>query len=147
MIEKVIPLKIVLCREGAVVPSYAHLGDSGMDLHVCEDVVIEPMSRKIIPTGLQAEIPPGYELQIRPRSGIAANTPLTVHFGTVDSCYRGEIGIIVENTTVFSQGIKQGIRLAQMVLCPVIRASIEVVDSLSDTSRGAGGFGSTGHGA
>ncbi|MEM6565283.1 MAG: dUTP diphosphatase, partial [Pseudomonadota bacterium] len=104
--------------------------------------------RALVPTGLSMEIPQGYEIQIRPRSGLAlkhgialVNSP-----GTIDSDYRGEIGIILLNTGKDGFEVSHGLRVAQMVVAPVVQAGFELVDTLSQTDRGAGGFGSTGRG-
>lgn len=103
-----------------------------------------------MPTGLAFEIPPGYELQVRPRSGMTRNTKLRVVLGTVDSGYRGEVGVLVDNTEIpkatnmQAHVIEKGTRIAQGVIVPVITAHFEEVDELSDSERGSGGFGSTG---
>jgi dUTP pyrophosphatase len=119
-----------------------------MDLraHLENDIVLSPMERVIIPTGLFMELPVGYEAQVRPRSGLAAKHGLTVlnSPGTVDADYRGEIGVILVNLSNTAFTIKNGERIAQMVIAKHDRAEWEEVQSLSDTSRGTGGFGSTG---
>ncbi|MDZ4533937.1 dUTP diphosphatase [Bacillus cereus] len=131
-------------------PRYAKPGDSGFDLVAAEDTVIWPGETKVVPTGLAFEIPPGYELQVRPRSGMTRNTKLRVVLGTVDSGYRGEVGVLVDNTEVpkavnmQAHVIEKGTRIAQGVIAPVITAHFEEVDELSDSERGVGGFGSTG---
>jgi len=119
---------------------------AGFDLHSIEDVVINPGERKLIGTGLAFEIEKGYEVQIRPRSGLAFKHGITVlnSPGTIDSDYRGEIKVLLINLGNEKFEIKKGDRIAQAVIAPVIQAEIIEVDSLSDTKRGAGGFGSTG---
>lgn len=131
-------------------PRYAKPGDSGFDLVAAEDTIIWPGETKVVPTGLCFEIPPGFELQARPRSGISRNTKLRVILGTVDSGFRGEVGVIVDNTernlgtNMKAHIIERGTRIAQGVIAPVITAHFEEVDELSNSERGNHGFGSTG---
>ncbi|MBX9160086.1 dUTP diphosphatase [Bacillus cereus] len=131
-------------------PQYAKPGDSGFDLVAAEDTIIWPGETKVVPIGLCFEIPPGYELQVRPRSGISRNTKLRVIFGTVDSGFRGEVGVIVDNTernfgtNMKAHIIERGTRIAQGVIAPVITAHFVEADKLSDSERGLNGFGSTG---
>ncbi|WP_346817202.1 dUTP diphosphatase [Bacillus paramobilis] len=131
-------------------PKYAKPGDSGFDLVAAEDTIIWPGETKVVPTGLAFEIPPGYELQVRPRSGMTRNTKLRVVLGTVDSGYRGEVGVLVDNTEVpkvvnmQAHVIERGTRIAQGVIAPVETANFVEVDELSVSERGVGGFGSTG---
>ncbi|WP_410988803.1 dUTP diphosphatase [Bacillus cereus] len=131
-------------------PRYAKPGDSGFDLVAAEDTIIWPGETKVVPTGLCFEIPPGFELQVRPRSGISRNTKLRVILGTVDSGFRGEVGVIVDNTernlgtNMKANIIERGTRIAQGVIAPVITAHFEEVDELSESDRGSNGFGSTG---
>lgn len=129
-------------------PRYETLHASGMDVRasLSETVVIEPRARAMLSTGLSMEIPPGYEIQVRPRSGLAAKQGVTVLNtpGTIDADYRGEVKIIVINLGDHPVEIKDQDRIAQIVLCPVVQAEIELVEALSQTDRGAGGFGSTG---
>lgn len=129
-------------------PSYQSTLASGFDVRaqIDEIVTLEPGDRALVPTALSFEIPPGYEIQARPRSGWAIkqgisllNTP-----GTIDADYRGEVKIILVNMGGEAVEIKDQDRIAQLVLCPVIQAEFEVVDDLNETSRGSGGFGSTG---
>ena len=129
-------------------PAYATSGASGMDLraNLQEPVHLQPMERRLIPTGLFLEIPAGYEIQVRPRSGMALkhgitclNTP-----GTVDSDYRGEIKVILVNLSGEAQTIHNGDRIAQMVLAKVERVHLQNVDQLEASDRGDGGFGHTG---
>ena len=130
----------------AVLPSYAHPGDAGMDVRSVEDLVIPAGGRVLVHTGLVAVIPEGYELQVRSRSGLALKSGVAVlnSPGTVDAGYRGEIGVILAN---FGDGgfvVKKGDRVAQLVAAPVTVAEIFETDSVDATDRGAGGFGSTG---
>ncbi|EJR51716.1 dUTP diphosphatase [Bacillus cereus VD115] len=131
-------------------PKYAKPGDSGFDLVAAEDTIIWPGETKVVPTGLAFEIPPGYELQVRPRSGMTRNTKLRVVLGTVDSGYRGEVGVLVDNTernlgtNMKAHIIEKGTRIAQGVIGPVETAHFVEVDKLSESDRGTGGFGSTG---
>ncbi|PHC44626.1 dUTP diphosphatase [Bacillus toyonensis] len=131
-------------------PKYAKPGDSGFDLVAAEDTVIWPDETKVVQTGLAFEIPPGYELQVRPRSGMTRNTKLRVALGTVDSGYRGEVGVLVDNTEIpislnmKAHVIERGTRIAQGVIAPVETAHFVEVNELSHSERGIGGFGSTG---
>jgi dUTP pyrophosphatase len=129
-------------------PKYETLGSSGMDLSANVDkiVEIEPGKTAIIPTGLIVSIPKNYEIQIRPRSGLAAKNQLTVLNtpGTIDADYRGELKVILINLSEKKFYVEKGLRIAQMVLCPVIKAILKEVDELDETERGSGGLGSTG---
>jgi len=129
-------------------PKYETLGSSGMDLSANVDkiVEIEPGKTAIIPTGLIVSIPKNYEIQIRPRSGLAAKNQLTVLNtpGTIDADYRGELKVILINLSEKKFYVEKGLRIAQMVLCPVIKAILKEVDKLDETERGSGGLGSTG---
>ncbi|MAB30455.1 MAG: dUTP diphosphatase [Formosa sp.] len=129
-------------------PSYETIASAGMDLHahIEQDIILKPLERSIIPTGLFMALPVGYEAQVRPRSGLAAKYGLTVlnSPGTIDADYRGEIGVILVNLSNADFTIKNGERVAQMVIAKHERAKWNPVQSLSETSRGAGGFGSTG---
>lgn len=129
----------------AVVPKYAHPGDSGMDICSIEDVSILPHSFAKIATGIAAVIPDGYEIQVRPRSGMQCVKGIVGAWGTVDTLYRGEIGVALYNHTDDAYDVHVGDRIAQLVLAPVVRAEIEEVSEIdTDTDRGTGGFGSTG---
>ena len=123
-------------------------GSSGMDLaaNIEHTLEIEPGKSAIIPTGLAVSIPKNFEIQIRPRSGLAAKNQISVLNtpGTIDADYRGELKVILINLSKKTFKIEKGLRVAQMVLCPVIKAVLKEVDELEDTERGAGGFGSTG---
>ena len=129
-------------------PKYETEGSSGMDLtaNVNKVIEIQPGKSEIIPTGLALSIPKNYEIQIRPRSGLAAKNQISVLNtpGTIDEDYRGEIKVILINLGEKKFKIVKGLRIAQMVLCPVIKAELEEVDELDETKRGSGGFGSTG---
>ena len=143
-----INVELKLLDDNAVIPAYAHAGDSGFDLIANNDETIHLLSgRKIcIPTGIAVAVPIGYELQVRPRSGLALKNSITVLNapGTVDAGYRGEVGVILINhgNEIFT--IERGMKIAQGVICPVMRAEFVVVSELSETNRGAGGYGSTG---
>ena len=130
----------------AILPVYSSLGAAGMDVVSTENVIIQPGARAIITTGLSVAVPEGYELQCRPRSGLAANSGITVLNapGTIDSDYRGEIKVILINHNWTAFEVKEGDRIAQLVLAPVVRAIPIEVFQLETTARGEGGFGSTG---
>ncbi len=135
--------------EGLPLPFYATEQASGMDLlaAVYEPVLLKPMQRALVPTGIALEIPPGFEAQIRPRSGLALRHGITLLNtpGTVDADYRGEIKVILINLGEEDFVINRGDRIAQMVLCPVVRVELEEAQELSLTQRAEGGFGSTGY--
>lgn len=144
------PVDVAVLRlphgEGLPLPAYATDGAAGMDVVAAEDVILAPGGRHAVATGFALAIPPGYEVQVRPRSGLALkhgislpNTP-----GTIDSDYRGELKIIMINLGSESFPIRRGDRVAQLVVAPVQPARFVEVDALEDTARGAGGFGSTG---
>ncbi|WBV43011.1 dUTP diphosphatase [Pseudoroseomonas cervicalis] len=146
-------MKIAIRRlphaEGLPLPSYATEGAAGFDLlaAITAPLVIAPGQRALVPTGLQMALPANHELQIRPRSGLALKHGITLPNspGTIDEDYRGEVQIIVLNAGDAPFTVERGMRIAQGVLAPVIRAGWEEVDTLPETGRGAGGFGSTGH--
>jgi len=129
-------------------PKYETDGSSGLDLaaHIDKNIEIKPGKSEIIPTGLAIAIPKDFEIQIRPRSGLAAKNQISVLNtpGTIDADYRGELKIILINLGDKDFVVKKGLRIAQMVLCPVVKAELKEVESLEDTKRGSGGFGSTG---
>ena len=142
-------LGVELVHEDAKVPSYAYPSDSGFDLRSTVEINIPPFGRSLIPTGIKLSIPEEYEIQIRPKSGLAINMGLTVLNtpGTVDSGYVGEIQVIVFNTNNHSVTISKGMKVAQAVLCPVVNGKyveFELVDKVGDKDRGNKGFGSTG---
>ncbi|UPY38143.1 dUTP diphosphatase [Sediminicoccus sp. KRV36] len=132
--------------EGLPLPGYATPGAAGMDLLAAADMTIPPGGRALVPTGLAIALPDGFEMQVRPRSGLALKHGVTVLNapGTVDSDYRGEVGVILLNTAAEAFSVARGERIAQAVFAPVTRAEWEEVVVLPETQRGAGGFGSTG---
>lgn len=136
--------------EGLDLPAYASAGAAGMDLQaaVADSLVLEPGGRALVPTGFALALPPGYEAQVRPRSGLALKQGVTVlnSPGTVDEDYRGEVGVILANLGASPFTVERGMRIAQMVVAPVTRVAFALVDELPATGRGAGGFGSTGTG-
>ena len=129
-------------------PKYETSGSSGMDIaaYIRQDIIINPGEKALVPTGFSLSVPQGYEVQIRPRSGLAAKKGVTVLNtpGTIDSDYRGEIKVILINLSKDIFYVKSGERIAQMVVCPVKQVAVEEVNELSETNRGVGGFGSTG---
>jgi dUTP pyrophosphatase len=136
-------------HEDAIIPSYAYLTDSGFDLHSVEEITIEPFGRALVPTGLRFNIPPGFEIQVRPKSGLAIKEGITVLNtpGTVDQGYNGELKVIIFNTNNKPFTVKNKMKIAQGVLCPVASGNfitIVEVDSVEETDRGDNGFGSTG---
>jgi dUTP pyrophosphatase len=137
-----------LIEEGAIPPSYSSEAASGADLRAFlnEPIVLMPGTRTLVPTGIRIQIPHGYEIQVRPRSGLALNHGITVLNtpGTVDADYRGELKVILINLSSESFIIQPGMRIAQMVLAPVVQAHFIAAEAISETKRGAGGFGHTG---
>lgn len=133
---------------GASLPAYQTAGAAGADVCAClvEPLVMAPGSMAIVPTGLSFEIPAGYEVQVRPRSGLAAKHGVTVlnSPGTIDSDYRGEVKVILVNLGLENFVVSHGDRIAQLVVAPVEQANFQPAESLSHTERGQGGFGSTG---
>ena len=134
--------------EGLDLPAYETAGAAGMDIRaaVSEPLVLQPGARMLVPTGFIFEIPQGFEIQVRPRSGLAfkhgvtcLNTP-----GTIDSDYRGEVKVLLINLGQEDFTIDRGMRIAQLVFAPVVQAQVQEADTFNDTARGAGGFGSTG---
>jgi dUTP pyrophosphatase len=141
-----VPIKRLPHFDGLELPDYATAGAAGMDVVAAEDVLLPPGGRHAVATGLAVAVPDGFELQVRPRSGLALkhgislpNTP-----GTIDSDYRGELKIILINLGDREFEVRRGDRIAQLVLAPVVRAVWLKVDELDETQRGEGGFGSTG---
>jgi dUTP pyrophosphatase len=132
--------------EGLALPAYATEGSAGMDILSAEDVTIAPGARHAVATGLSVAIPQGYEIQVRPRSGLAFKHGITVPNtpGTIDSDYRGEMKVLLINHGSEDFAIARGDRVAQLVLAPVVQAAWSEVEELDATTRGAGGFGSTG---
>jgi len=142
-------LQVELLNENAKFPEYAYPSDSGFDLYSTEDLEIGPFGRILVPTGIKLSIPEEYEIQVRPKSGLAINYGLTVLNtpGTVDSGYNGEIKVIMFNTNNHFVTIPKGMKVAQAVLCPVVNGkyvNLIEVDKVNDGERGDNGFGSTG---
>ncbi|MFL0413575.1 dUTP diphosphatase [uncultured Sphingomonas sp.] len=144
------PIRIQILRlphgAGLPLPAYATAGAAGMDVVAAEDLTLAPGKREAVATGFAMAIPPGYEVQVRPRSGLALkhgitclNTP-----GTIDSDYRGEVKVILANLGEEDFLVRRGERIAQLVPAPVLQARLDECEALDDTDRGAGGFGSTG---
>lgn len=145
----VIAVQVLPHGAGLPLPEYATPGAAGMDAvaAIAEALVLAPGERAAVPTGIAMAIPPGFEVQVRPRSGLAAKHGLTVANapGTIDSDYRGEVKVLLINLGPRPITIERGMRIAQLVPAVVTRAQLQVVDRLGDTARGDGGFGSTGH--
>lgn len=133
-------------REGAVLPSYAHEGDAGMDLRSTEVFRLYPGERRLVPTGIAVAIPDGHAGFVQPRSGLAVKDGITVlnSPGLIDSGYRGEIKVCLVNHGIQPVDFKVGSRIAQLVIVPVARVEVRKVDDLDATERGEDGFGSTG---
>jgi dUTP pyrophosphatase len=141
-----IEIKRLINGEGLPLPAYASDGAAGLDVVAAEDLILQPGGRHAVATGFALAIPTGFEVQVRPRSGLALkhgitclNTP-----GTIDSDYRGEVKVILANLGAEPFEVRRGERIAQLVPAPVLRATFREVHELSETERGAGGFGSTG---
>lgn len=145
--DKII-LKIEKLEHCAGLPEYKTEGAAGMDLVASndEDIILKPLERYLVPTGIKIELPKGYEAQIRPRSGLSIKHGISLIncVGTIDEDYRGEVKAGLVNLSNEMYTIKRGERIAQMVISPVTKANIEIVSELSETKRGDGGFGSTG---
>nr|WP_038016236.1 dUTP diphosphatase [Synechococcus sp. PCC 7335] len=139
-------VKILRLAQNAKLPRYEHDDDAGMDLYAIAPQTIEPSETALVPTGIAIELPPSTEAQIRPRSGLALNHGITVLNtpGTIDAGYRGEIRVILINHAKRPFKVEAGMRIAQMVIMPVIRAELEEVAYLSNSARDRGGFGSSG---
>ena len=142
-------IKIKKLSDNAVIPQYMTEYSAGMDIYACtkEEIILKPMSRKLIPTGIALSIPKGYEAQIRPRSGLAIKNGITLlnSPGTIDADYRGEIKIILINLSNDDFTINNGDRIAQMVINKTEKITFEITNNLDETNRGEGGFGSTGY--
>ena len=148
-IAKLRTIKVELTHEDAVLPKYAYPSDSGFDLHATEEVIIGPFGRALVPTGLKVSFEEGYEIQVRPKSGLAIKQGLTVLNtpGTVDQGYTGEIKVILFNTTNNTVEVKEGQKIAQAVVCPVVCGKwldLIKVDTIKNKDRSDNGFGSTG---
>jgi len=142
--ENTIKLKVKKLHQEAVIPQYAHPGDAGMDLYSVEDVMIKPGERALVATGLSMELPAGYVALIWDKSGLAAKSGIKTMAGVIEYTYRGEYKIVMLNTSKENFEVKKGQKIAQMLVQPIMTAEVEEVKELSDTHRGAGGFGSTG---
>jgi len=147
-IQPILKVQVLPHGEGLDLPAYETALSAGMDLRAAVDapVVLQPMQRAAIPTGLAMAIPAGFEGQVRPRSGLAFRNGLSVPNspGTIDADYRGELKVLIINLGTEPFEITRGMRVAQLVICPVAQAQITVVSDLDSTQRGTGGFGSTG---
>lgn len=150
-------------HDDAIIPEFAHVTDSGADLYTSKDLSLAPRQKGIAPTGICVALPPGFGATIRNKSGntvkgvsckikvnkeglfTSGRVDVTVYLGTIDNAYRGEIGIMVRNDSDFPIVIPKGTKLAQLVLEKIYQCDFEEVDSLDETDRGEGGFGSTGH--
>ena len=153
------PLVLIMWEDGADqalgLPGYATPGAAGADVRAnlaaadrAGGITLAPMQRLVVPTGIRLEIPAGFEVQMRPRSGLALKHGITLPNtpGTIDSDYRGPLGVLLVNLGAAAYVVQHGDRIAQMVVAPVVQAGFRVVDALGDTARGTGGFGSTGRG-
>ena len=139
-------VKVKKLSDKAILPSFAHPGDAGLDLFSVENKILEPGKSYLVKTGISIQLPKNTEAQIRPRSGLALKHMITLTNtpGTIDEGYRGEVGIIMINHGKENFTINEGMKIAQMVIKPTYEVNITEVNDLSDTSRGEGGFGSTG---
>ena len=137
-------LQIKQLSESATMPNRAFKHDSGLDLYASEDTLVTYTHASVIPTGIAVNIPPGYEGQIRPRSGKSSKTNLRVILGTVDCGYNGEIGVIADTLNKSNYLVKKGEKIAQLVVSPIVTPTLEIVDQFNTQSaRGSNGFGST----
>ncbi len=141
-----IKVQITKIKDNAITPKYAHEGDAGVDLYSTEEYILKPGERVLVSTGIKIAVPKGYEAQVRPKSGLALKSGISVLNtpGTVDSGYRGEVGVIAVNLSQEEYKIEAGKKIAQMVFAKVEEAEFEEVAELDETARNAGGFGSTG---
>ncbi len=146
MIPDRVLVKIKRLIPEAKLPRYEHPGDSGADLVAVTDYTLQPMQRFAVPTGISAEVPVGFELQIRPKSGLALKHGVTVlnSPGTVDAGYRGEIKVLLLNLGSEPFYISKGQKIAQLIVAPIAWGQFEEVENLTESQRGSGGFGSTG---
>lgn len=136
-------IKIKKLNKEAILPSYAHKGDAGLDLFSCESCVLKPGERKLVSTGISAELPEGYVALVWDKSGVANNGIKTMG-GVIDCHYRGEYKVVMLNTTKEDYSINKGQKIAQLLIQPIVTAEVEEVKELSETERGSGAFGSTG---
>ena len=139
-------LRVRRLSPDAIIPAYAHPGDAGLDLHACEDVALDPGVACLVSTGVAIELPEATEAQVRPRSGLALKHSVTVLNtpGTIDEGYRGEVGVVLINHGATTFHVTRGMRIAQLVVQKRWTVEVVEVDGLTDTTRGTGGFGSTG---
>jgi dUTP pyrophosphatase len=137
-------IKVKKLKFNAIIPSYAHIGDAGLDLYSCEDYTVPAGKRQLVSTGIAMELPEGYFSSIRGKSGLAAKKGISILGGIIEYTYRGEYGVIVLNTGEEDFVIKAGDKVAQVIIAPVATAEVEEVLELSETVRGTGAFGSTG---
>lgn len=141
-------IQIKRISEKVLIPKYETPGSSGMDIaaYIEKNIIIEPGEKALVPTGFTLSVPKGYEVQIRPRSGLAVKKNISVLNtpGTIDSDYRGEVKVILVNFGKEKFVVENGSRIAQMVVCPIVQATLQEVEDLTKTKRGTGGFGSTG---
>jgi dUTP pyrophosphatase len=140
-------VKFLQTEDDVKLPFYEHDGDSGMDVRANDHYYLPIGATGLVPLGFKVSIPDGYEIQVRPKSGLSLKKGLTVLNapGTIDSNYRGECGVILHNAGPNAITIEKGDKIAQIVLCPVVKCKWDVVDSLDETTRGDGGYGSTGN--
>ena len=139
-------LRVRRLSPDAIIPAYAHPGDAGLDLHACENVALDPGVACLVSTGVAIELPEATEAQVRPRSGLALKHSVTVLNtpGTIDEGYRGEVGVVLINHGATTFHVTRGLRIAQLVVQKRWTVEVVQVDGLTDTTRGTGGFGSTG---
>jgi len=137
-------IKVKKLDLNAKIPTKARISDSGWDLYSLKEMTLSPMQTVVVPTGIAFSIPKKHEIQVRPRSGVSTKTSLRVILGTVDQEYRGEVGIMVQNTSDVTVNIPEHFKLAQAVLTPLPESTMIEVNDLDDTSRGSNGFGSSG---
>ena len=141
-----VQVKFKKVKSDAIIPKYAHDGDSGLDLFSCDEVLVKRGAHVLVSTGIAIELPKGYEAQIRSRSGLALKHGIMVlnSPGTIDNSYRGILGIIVKNFGYEDFYVEKGTKIAQMVIAPVVQCNFELVEDVGISERGTGGFGSTG---
>jgi dUTP pyrophosphatase len=139
-----VDIRILKLHEDMTTPNYAHEGDAGIDLRSCEELTLKPDEYKIVKTGIKMAIPKGYVGLLWDKSGYAAKKGIHVLAGVIDSGYRGEIGIVLKNLGTQDFEISKDMKIAQILIQPIVNAKIKPVDSLEETSRNHGGFGSTG---
>jgi len=143
-LEKRVKVKVKKLHPEAIIPSYAHPGDAGLDLYSVENLIIPAGERALVPTGLAIELPEGYVSLIWDKSGLAAKNGIKTMGGVIEYTYRGEYKVVMFNTSKENYEIKKGQKIAQLLVQPIVTAEIEEVSELSESSRGTGGFGSTG---